>query len=112
MKFAKNWFVLAMVIGLMVAFTAPTWAEDAGKININTASETELSQLTQIGPKTAEGIVRYRKENGPFKNPEDLMSVKGIGPKIFEKNKARITVGEPLKDTKSDSKKSDSKKKG
>jgi competence protein ComEA len=89
--------VLLVLIGFVAALAASASAaesEAAGgaKININTASVDDLTQLNQIGTKTAERIVEYRKTNGPFKTPEDLMNVKGIGEKIFEKNKDRISV--------------------
>jgi competence protein ComEA len=52
----------------------------------------ELTRLEGIGQKLAERIVQYRKENGLFESPKEIMKVKGIGPKIWEKNKHRITV--------------------
>lgn len=55
----------------------------AQAINLNTATATELVQLPHIGPKTAERIVAFRKEHGPFQRLEDLMNVKGIGEKAF-----------------------------
>ena len=67
-------------------------AEDSKKININTASADELMDLKGIGEKKAEAIIEFRKANGIFKQPEDLMKVPGIGPKTFEANKNRIAV--------------------
>lgn len=64
------------------------------KININTATLDELTQLPRVGPKTAEKIIKYREEHGPFKTIEDIMNVKGIGPKTFAKMRHMITVGE------------------
>ena len=69
----------------------PGWAEDSDKININTASVQELTQLKRIGQKYAERIVEYR-EKTPFKSPEDIMNVPGIGIKVYELNKDRIAV--------------------
>lgn len=66
-----------------------------GKININTATIAELESLPRIGPKVAQRIIDYRTQNGPFKKVEDLMKVQGIGEKIFNQLKDRITVGEP-----------------
>lgn len=54
-------------------------------INPNTASAAELERLPRIGPKTAQAIVRYRREHGPFKSIEDLDKVKRIGPKTIER---------------------------
>jgi competence protein ComEA len=69
-----------------------SWAEDSPKININTALDDELVQLKGIGEKKAARIIEFREINGPFKRPEDLIKVPGIGPKTFEANKDRISV--------------------
>lgn len=45
-----------------------------------------------MGDATANAIVRDREANGPYKSPEDLMRVSGIGEKKFEKMKDRICV--------------------
>jgi competence ComEA-like helix-hairpin-helix protein len=52
-------------------------------ININTASVDELESIPHIGRKTAETIVQFRTENGPFRRPEDLMQIRGISEKRF-----------------------------
>lgn len=62
------------------------------KININTATSEELETITGIGPSTAEKIIDYRKNHGGFLSIEDLMNVKGIGEKTFEKFKDKITI--------------------
>ena len=62
------------------------------KVNINTASETELQTLSGIGESLAERIVTYREENGKFKNIEDIKNVSGIGDKKFESLKEYIKV--------------------
>jgi competence protein ComEA len=70
-------------------------AGEAKKININTASVEELTQLKGVGPNHAAKIIAFREKNGPFKKPEDLIQVPGIGPKTFEKNKSVIVVEVP-----------------
>lgn len=60
-------------------------------ININTAGNQELMKLPKIGPVTAERIMRYREDYGSFVELDDLMKVKGIGPKLLERLKNRIT---------------------
>lgn len=64
----------------------------AGKININTAKQTELELLTGIGPSTATKIIEYRNTNGKFKTIEDIKNVPGIGEAKYESIKEQITV--------------------
>lgn len=64
----------------------------AGKININTADESQLTTLPGIGPSKAQAIIAYREETGSFKNIEDLTNVSGIGDKTFEKLKELIDI--------------------
>lgn len=61
------------------------------KININTANEQLLMQLSGIGEATSKKIVEYRK-NGNFESIEEIMNVPGIGNSKFEKMKDKITV--------------------
>jgi len=72
--------------------TAAKAEKSAAKVNINKASKDELTQLDGIGPAKAEEIVKYRKNNGKFEKPEDLMNVPGIGEATFKKNKDRIIL--------------------
>lgn len=62
------------------------------KVNINTASQTELETLRGIGPSLAARIIEYRKECGKFKNINELRNVSGIGDTKFEQIKNNITV--------------------
>lgn len=62
------------------------------KININTATQTELETLPGIGPSTSLKIVNYRKENGNFKTIEDIKEVSGIGEVKYENIKDLICV--------------------
>lgn len=52
-------------------------------LNINTASADDLEKLPHIGRKTAENIVRFREENGPFRRPEHFLQIRGISEKRF-----------------------------
>jgi len=65
----------------------------AGRININTATVIELDTLPGISPTTAQSIVDYRLENGPFQSIQDVANVPGIGPSTFDKIKDYITLG-------------------
>lgn len=62
------------------------------KININTATESQLENLSGIGPSTAMKIVNYRKENGLFKSIEEIKNVPGIGESKFNAIKDNICV--------------------
>lgn len=63
-----------------------------GKVNINTANQTELETLPGIGPSTAQKIIDYRSKNGKFDTIEDIQNVKGIGDGKFEDIKDNICV--------------------
>lgn len=62
------------------------------KININTATITELDTLSGIGPAYAQRIIDYRNSKGGFKTVDEIKNVKGIGDKTFDKFKDKITV--------------------
>ena len=52
----------------------------AAPVNVNTADADAIAEaLTGVGPAKAAAIIAYREEHGPFKGPEDLLNVKGIG---------------------------------
>lgn len=63
-----------------------------GGIDINNATQEELTTLKGIGAKKAEAIIEYRAKNC-FKTVEDLKAVKGISDKTVAKNKADLEVG-------------------
>lgn len=58
------------------------------KVNINTASKDQLVALPGIGPAKAQAIIDGR----PYKTPEDIMKVKGIKQRLYNKIKDNITV--------------------
>lgn len=64
-------------------------------LNLNTASQTELTRLPGIGETKAAAIVAWRQEYGSFQTVEDLMAVDGIGEKTLENLRPYVTVGEP-----------------
>lgn len=64
----------------------------SGKININSASQSELETLPGIGPSRAQQIIAYREQQGAFRQLEDMMNISGIGPKIFEGLKDLIEI--------------------
>lgn len=85
-------------LGLVEPETAET-PQDSGethgsgeKININTASESELCQIPGVGTTRAAAIVAYREAHGAFQKTEDIMKVSGIKEGTFEKIKDSIRV--------------------
>lgn len=72
--------------------SAQNTANTGMKISLNNASLTELQQLNGVGEKKAQAIVQYRQQNGKFKSIDELQNVKGIGPKLLEKNKAKLSL--------------------
>ena len=66
--------------------------ENASKISLNSADLNQLKQLNGVGEKKAQAIIDYRRQAGGFKHIEDIQKVKGIGPALFEKNKARLKL--------------------
>ncbi|MBH2872321.1 helix-hairpin-helix domain-containing protein [Serratia marcescens] len=66
-------------------------AEEAVSINQATAEQLAAA-VSGGGLKKAEGLVRYREQNGPFTQVEQLQEVPGIGPALFEKNRTRLKM--------------------
>lgn len=61
-------------------------------ININAASSAQLQTLKGVGPAKAQEIMKYRKSHGGFKNVDELVNVKGIGPKTLAQLKSQLSV--------------------
>ncbi|NOY53622.1 MAG: helix-hairpin-helix domain-containing protein [Deltaproteobacteria bacterium] len=62
------------------------------RVDLNRASAEQLCALPGIGEKKAQAIIDYRLKKGNFSAVEDLLRVKGIGEKLFEKIKPRVMV--------------------
>lgn len=67
-------------------------ADTSDKININTATASELTELPGIGTSKAEAIVSYREENGDFSSIEEIMNISGIKEGVFAQIEDYITV--------------------
>ena len=66
----------------------------ASTVDINSADAQALAAgLTGVGDTKARAIVAFRDQNGPFKSPDELKQVKGIGDRILEMNRGNISTG-------------------
>lgn len=81
------------LLALLLLAAALPLVAFAGPVNINTAdAETLSAELKGVGLAKAKAIVEYRQKYGPFKNPDDLTLVKGIGERTVELNRDNIKV--------------------
>ena len=63
-----------------------------GSVNLNSANSAQLQTLNGIGPAKAQEILKYRKIHGGFKTVDELVNVKGIGPKTLIRLKPHVSV--------------------
>ncbi|MBS1562208.1 MAG: helix-hairpin-helix domain-containing protein [Bacteroidetes bacterium] len=82
---------LAPIHDAQPSFSRSQRSQAPHPVNLNTASVTELATLPGIGEKTAEKIIERRKMR-PFRTPEDIMDVRGIGQKKFERMRPFLRV--------------------
>jgi len=88
----------AVILLSFLWVSSPAWSASKSKLlNVNTATSSELQALPGIGPKKADAIVTFRTANGPFRQVDDLVQVKGIGPKTMDKLRPLVTVGKVKK---------------
>jgi len=74
-----------------IGAAAPATA-DAASVNINTADVKELMKLEGVSRRVAEKIIEYRDTHGPFKKPEELRKVEGVGNGLWERNRTRVVI--------------------
>jgi competence protein ComEA len=65
----------------------------AQPVNINTANSEQLQTVPGIGPATAGKILQMRKSYGAFKSVDDLLAIRGLGPKRLDKMRKYLSVG-------------------
>ncbi|MDP3121001.1 MAG: helix-hairpin-helix domain-containing protein [Sulfuricurvum sp.] len=76
-------FFLALLLFSSLLFSA---------VNVNKANSAQLQTLNGIGPTKAQEIINYRKSHGSFKSVDELVNVKGIGPKTLQKMKSQVAI--------------------
>jgi len=88
MKYLRHIFLSSLLFLSQVALALPE-----GVVNVNTAAPEALaSALDGVGSSKAIAIVEYREEYGEFVSIEDLLDVRGIGPKVIETNRKKIAL--------------------
>ena len=86
-------FFRKILFTFLLCFAGIAGAADA--VDINSADVNTLSKVLKgVGPDKATAIIDYREAHGPFKSVDELTAVKGIGKKLLEMNREKITVGQ------------------
>ncbi len=83
---------LGLVLAPVTALAQKGKAVSTEKVNLNTATVEQLQTLPGIGPAIAKRVVEYRTKAGKFNKIEEIINVKGIGEKTFQKLKDRLVV--------------------
>jgi len=97
MKYRRTVFAWSLVLCLALVL-APLALAQKGKaqltekVNLNTATAEQLQTLPGVGPAMAKRILEYRAKVGKFTKVEEILNVKGIGEKRFQKIKDRLLV--------------------
>src|SRR5262245_31452303 len=87
-------FLLCLGLALMPAAALAQKAKPVSgeKVNLNTATAEQLQTLPGVGPAMAKSIVEHRTKVGKFTKIEEIINVKGIGEKKFQKIKDRLII--------------------
>ncbi len=88
-----------LVTSLALAALLMSTSVIADSVNINSAdSKTLATVIDGVGEKLGDAIVEHRRRHGPFKNIDELVDVKGVGPKLVERNRSVLrTETAPVK---------------
>lgn len=85
----------ALILAVVISGTAMAATKHAkqitGTVNINSASVSEIMLLPGVGKSKAEAVIAYRQKS-PFKSPQEITKVKGIGPKMFAKIQQYVAI--------------------
>ncbi|MFV2073282.1 MAG: ComEA family DNA-binding protein [Thermoanaerobaculales bacterium] len=83
--------LILVVLAITTLAVAGTGATE-GVVNINSADTEQLQMLPRVGPALAGRIVEFREANGAFQSVDEIVAVKGIGERSFEKLKPYIVT--------------------
>ncbi|MBZ5499015.1 MAG: helix-hairpin-helix domain-containing protein [Acidobacteriia bacterium] len=83
---------LGLALAPAAALAQKSKAISTEKVNLNTATAEQLQTLPGIGPALAKTIIEHRTKSGKFNKIEELLNVKGVGEKKFQKIKDRLVV--------------------
>lgn len=84
--------MVALALTPALAVAQKGKAPSTEKVNLNSATAEQLETLPGIGPAMAKRIIEHRAKNGKFTKLEELLNVKGISEKKFQKMKDRLVV--------------------
>ena len=77
---------------LIRAFSHNQFSRNATLIDLNKANIEDLMTLPDMGYKTAQRIIMYRKRHGPFQDIEEILKIKGISNKKFQKWRPYLAI--------------------
>ena len=90
MKYTVN-----LILALLLALSQAALALPDGSVNVNTAQAQVLAEMLDgVGSTRAQAIVEYREQYGEFKSVEELLDVRGIGPRVLEGNREKIALSD------------------
>ncbi|WP_205699903.1 ComEA family DNA-binding protein [Cohnella luojiensis] len=67
-------------------------ANDSALLDLNQATQSELETLPGIGAAKAKAIIAYREQLSGYRSVDQLLDVKGIGPKLFERISSKVRI--------------------
>ncbi len=83
---------VCLAIGSVSALAQKSNPATTEKVNLNSATVEQLQSLPGIGPSLAKNIIDHRTKVGKFNRVEEIINVKGVGEKKFQKIKDRLVV--------------------
>jgi competence protein ComEA len=86
--------ILVSACSARIEYQHPSTTFSPGEMDINTASVEDLEKLPHIGRKTADAIVQFRSENGPFRRVEHLLLIRGISETRLVELRPFVRVGD------------------